>query len=622
MPHTHDHQLNIGGTAYEFDLVRDDQGSAMYQVIEEIPQYQPNLKFTQTDWIGGHGQYAFEDEDKYFEGQSIDTTQAGRMFLAPLITEVLESDDTELDSAPLGFFWFEAAGKWLCWTTGKIYIYGTKWTAATTLIAGVLGMAELSGKVYAARGASTAYAYSTDGDTWTISDLAVTTTDKYASGFLVCPNPAGTAEVIWKFIIPNTLYHAAAPINAATGTNNWSSATYVGETSNNIINIFLSADKLYVGKEDGLYWVDSDGGVHAELPDELRVNHSIDNFKYINNWQTSSYFSIQRGMAEMTTSGTYRPISPLTDIDDIGKVGDIVGITSDKDWLYVAMDEGTNTHIYKGRETLTGGGLRWEWCPWVYLGTNACSAIKTCQHTTTDRRLWFGYGTHTAYVILSDNPLADSAARFCTSGWLKMSYTYGTDPNWDKLWQSVVLEMKRYNSGVETVASSGESVQIKFRDDNDLPSAASTECVAARTSLGVDEVNLTSALHNKRISFEIWLASITNTATPVVTYFQAKGTEKPTTVRINEAYYRIGDKPSERAETIRTLLRTARTSTTLVKFADLRYGQKTSGTASGDYVWCVMMPGFPKEVEVKHEKQRQPELAVQVRLQEVSFTIS
>ena len=30
----------------------------------------------------------------------------------------------------------------------------------------------------------------------------------------------------------------------------------------------------------------------------------------------------------------------------------------------------------------------------------------------------------------------------------------------------------------------------------------------------------------------------------------------------------------------------------------------------------------PKEVEIKHEKQRQPELAIQVRLQEVSFTIS
>lgn len=621
MAHTHDHQLNIAGTAYEFNLVRDDQGSAMYQVLEEVPQYQPNLRFTQTNWAGGHGQVEHRKGDLYYEGQSIDTTQDGKIFLAPLITTVLESDDTALDSAPVGFFWAETIGKWLCFTAGKVYIYGTKWTAATTTLARVTQIVEFSGNLYAARGQETPgtwgandkYYTSADGDTWTVCAL----TDCYALGFLVAPSPDGVSENLWKFKTPNELSRTSA-IDVQ-----WESPTYVGETSNNITNMFLSADKLYVGKEDGLYWVDSGGGVHSELPDELKVNHSTDNFKYVSNWQTSTYFSIQRGMGEMTTSGTYRPVSPLTDIDDIGKIGDIVGITSDKDWIYVAVDEGTNTHIYKGREALVDNALRWEWCPWVYLGAYTCAAIRVCQHTTTDRRLWFGYTTGTTYatgyVILSDNPLADSAARYCSSGWVRMSYTYGTDPNYDKLWQSAVIEQHRVNSGAVTAASSGETVQLKYRDDTDT---SASSVISAYNTAGVVETNFSSALANKRIQFELWLASDTNTATPVVTYFQAKGVEKPTTVRIHEAYYLVGDKPSERAKTIRALLRTARTSTTLVKFADLRYGQKTSGTASGDYVWCVMMPGYPKEVEIKHEKQRAPELAIMVRLQEVSFTIS
>ena len=56
----------------------------------------------------------------------------------------------------------------------------------------------------------------------------------------------------------------------------------------------------------------------------------------------------------------------------------------------------------------------------------------------------------------------------------------------------------------------------------------------------------------------------------------------------------------------------------MIKFADLRYGDDTAGT---NYVWVVMMPGYPQEVEILHERNRQPELGIKVRLQEVSYTI-
>ena len=320
MPHTHDHELKIDSTTDQFTLIRDDQGRAMYQVIEEVPPYQVNLKFVQTDWLGGHGQFAAKTNDRYFEGQSIDTTQPGRVFLGPLITEVKENDGTTLDSAPVCFFWAETAGKWLCATAGKVYIYGTTWTAATTTLAGVLQFAEFNGIIYAALGASTKYYYSSDGSTWTQTDL----TDGYANAFLVAPNPDGTAENLWKFKTPNELSRTTDGRTEAAGGIQWESATYIGETANNITGFFVNADKLYVGKEDGLFWVDSFGGVHNEMPGELKINHSTDNFKYIANWQTSTYFSLQRGMGELTTSATFRPMGCLADIDDIGKVGDIV----------------------------------------------------------------------------------------------------------------------------------------------------------------------------------------------------------------------------------------------------------------------------------------------------------
>ena len=83
-----------------------------------------------------------------------------------------------------------------------------------------------------------------------------------------------------------------------------------------------------------------------------------------------------------------------------------------------------------------------------------------------------------------------------------MSYDYGTDPNWDKMWQSAVIET--------TGGQTGETVQIKYRDDDDT--GAGTECIAVHTTNAVHEVNFTSAIANKRVQFEIHLASNTNTA--------------------------------------------------------------------------------------------------------------
>ena len=85
------------------------------------------------------------------------------------------------------------------------------------------------------------------------------------------------------------------------------------------------------------------------------------------------------------------------------------------------------------------------------------------------------------------------------------------------------------------------------------------------------------------------------------------------------ATYAIDDSPSESAETLRDLLRTGRTSTTLIRFANLNFEEKTSGTAGTDYVNCVMEPGFPREIEIVFLDGRAPEQAIQVQLREINF---
>jgi len=82
---THDHEIVIGSTTRRLTLLRErktdgTQGKAYYSVMEEVPELLGAELFSQSDWVGGHGQYTFEDPTKYHSGQSIDTTQDGELY--------------------------------------------------------------------------------------------------------------------------------------------------------------------------------------------------------------------------------------------------------------------------------------------------------------------------------------------------------------------------------------------------------------------------------------------------------------------------------------------------------------------------------------------------------------
>lgn len=603
--HSYDHQLKIGSTTKGLRLVRDDGGRAMYQVLEDVPTYESQIKFAMTSWMGGHGQYAFGKDDIYFEGQSIDTTQDGVVFLGPLINQVGISG-ASLGANPVCFCWFAAISKLMVATATKVFWYdGTNFVEKTE-IAGetITDMIEFNGILYVALGGSTRYYYSSNGVNYTQTDL----THGYAQKFLNSPNPAGTSNMLWAFKQPNEVRSTTDGRTVADDGVQWSTPpNYIGDTSNNITNLFLVNDNLMVGREDNLFHYDSDGGVHPLMGD-LKHNRSSNNFKYITDWQTGVYFSLGNGLGEITSYDSFEPMGPLTDIDDINKTGSCVGLSSDKDFIYAAMDEGTNTHIYKGREIRRAGGLRWEWCPWIFLSTNACAAIKVVQHSSTDRRLWFGYGNYCGYVKITDNPLADSNAQFAASGWIRMSYYYGTNAYWDKLFQSIVTETAGCSNSLPVI--------VKYRADTDT----TTESLALPiTTNGVVKTDFHDDLSCKRIQFELSFATNDSTTTPEVLYFEARGIEKPETIRIHEATYTMGDTPSRKGKTIRDFLRDGRTSTSLIRFADLRYGQTTADAPN--YIWVVLMPGSPSEIEILHEKGKSPELGLHCRWQEVNFAV-
>ncbi len=498
--------------------------------------------------------------------------------------------------------------------SSDIYIWnGTHLIWKTGAIAAkISSLCEFNGVLYVAIGAGAAYYYSTDGEVYTNTDLASDRAVKFYAGLTA----AGTSNVLWKGKTPNEIASTTDGRTVAAGGQAYSSIVYIGDTSTNLTNIFSIGKDLGIGKTDNFFTYDAGGAVRPRMK-ELMNARGTDNFKYVLMWGTSVYASLINGtLMEITnynnTDQTFDIdyVGPLDDNDDIGKIGTVVGLTNDRDCLYCSTLEGTAYQIYKGKMVTDERGTRWGWCSWIYLGTNATEVCFAASHSTTDRRLWFGYGSGVAYAIITDNPTTDTAARFCPASVLQISYEYGSNPYWDKMFQYIITETKGCAAGI--------TITPKYLKDTDTSSTALT---AAITTNGVVKTELAAALSCNRISFELNFATNDSTKTAEISFFRAFGTEKPKVIgRIHDCTYRIGDMPTQRVKTIEDFFNTARASTVMIKFADHRF-RETTATA-GAYHWVTILPGYPKMTEILNEVTRAPELALNVRFLELSFTAS
>jgi hypothetical protein len=525
-------------------------------------------------------------------------------------------DTGSMSAAPVTSTWYKTTGSYFVATDTKIFEYdatNVRWIERVEFAGKTItNLCEHDSILYVAQGNADKWWYTADGYTYTQTDL----TDGYAQKFLVAPNSAGTSDRLWFYQTPNELMNTTDGRTVGGGGAQASTPAYIGDTSYNITNIFLCNDKLMVGKENGLWHYDMVGGQHP-LMTELEHNRSTTNFKYVAYYKGSTYFSLIRNCGEVTASDYLSIVGPLKDCDtSIAKVGDIVGMTSDEDFLYVSVDEGTDTHIYKGSQVVgKDGNLHWAWCSILNLLTTTTTLLKMCQSAISGSHLgllWFSYGNGMGYVDISQNPSAELVSVYSTGSplhWVRSSYFYGSNPYWDKIWQSVVVETAN--------CTASDRIYLAYRDDADT---TSTTIVASFYTNGVQELKLSSALTNKRIAIEIIFDIDAHVTTPPeVRYLELKGIEVPEVTKLHTCTFEVGDEPEIRAKTIMDYLDTARASTSLIKFADLRRGMLTSDTT---YKWVVVEPGYPRFTEVTHENSRHPEYAVECVFREVDYTVS
>jgi len=533
----------------------------------------------------------------------------------------VDATDKTFGAVPVTLCYFGTTGSTFLTTALTVweFVYSTGYwyQRATFATTAITDMVEFNQVLYLARGAAVAWEYTTDGITFTTTDL----TNASVNYFCVAPNPEATASILWCGETPNILYSTTDGRAAGAGGVALTSEGYIGDSSSAITNIFLLSDKLMIGKEDGLWHYDSAGGVSSKMP-ELRSNPSSNNFKYAEAWGENVYASLRTSVVELTPYGSISNMGPLDNIENVWKKGTIRGITVDRNFLYVTVDEGTDTHIYKGKKR----DDRWDWCPFIYVGTgNSTVSFLTPSSDERYSYLFFGVDNNCRNSIIWDNLTPNGTLTelsiLPSSAWIRFPYIYGSDPNWDKLFQTAIVEAHNIST------SNYLNVSYQKNEEGTMTTVSSNIVTPGITeniiSLNGDGATL---LVGKRFQFQITFTIGTNLVygIPYVDYVELRGLEMPEPVRIHDVTYALRDIPNgDNVKTLRDFLRTAETTTSLVKLADLRMQrQRVTGTTSTDYVWVMIEPGYPQELELRQESGMKPELLVRCRWKEVSFTVS
>lgn len=370
VPVKFDLQITVGSTTKGLMLAQS-KGVKHFQAIP-MPMFAPRTsideaKYSQRPpehemvWIqesfhGGIGQKTLKNPSEIFNNATVDTRFKGRAFLGPVWTSTTKPTTTG-NYPPLKFAWFKGELYLLC-TNGSSfeiwrYLPATatwkremiKSTPATDLIVGL-------GYIIIACGLTTKYWYSTDGQTWTQSTL---TNAEISYGCLV-------KEQLWFVKDYNNLFSCIDPSNAGT----LSTETVCGDNQYGFTSLSTGGGLLFIGKQDTLGALDSNGKYFDLLPEFKLIPHAR-NFVNPCLFNNRMYFPVRFGLIEFNlTSGEVRNVSPsyfspeLTDLP-----AQIYGTTSTPDWLYLALRDPTSTTgvgvIVAGREEYLDGEVKWRW---------------------------------------------------------------------------------------------------------------------------------------------------------------------------------------------------------------------------------------------------------------------
>lgn len=511
--------LEYSGRKVGLILAKDEAGNIIYSPAL-APNLQPQFRtgsfgYEQTpseidiplaweDFSLGCG---FEDDPNespaagprgYSHSRGIDASERTRLYLSP----ERQSLSAGIDQAPTKFYFSSSLGFYALAGTSIYYWTGGNFEEKNDASADAVNyvdIIEMDGVLYASRGGSADYKYSTDGATWT----AFTDSDNNFSYWATRGSSSADA-VLWGIKSDGTMKNTTNGQNSGVA---WSAATSAGHTSETTTGFVSISDNLYAFKREGIYAYTDDlwlGGALMNVTTNGKQPYVWGDQKvYVPYGNRLHQFD--------PVAVTIAPVFPSLAMAGHSEVnGQITAVCGDSRWLYLALKNASgNTYIIKGNPYANDGAG--EWHTFIYLGANDCNAMVVAPPSAlapsiTNPTLVIGYGTAASYYILPRSgrrPEDDGEINFDTAlGTLYTSYTGFGAMGFNKFLNSGRI----VGSGLSTT----EKIELYYQVDGGVPVS-----ILTATTSGVTSQNILTEVEYLRARAVIEMQTGSNGSTPV-----------------------------------------------------------------------------------------------------------
>lgn len=546
--------LRIG--SYGFDLAEKNAHS----VAEVDLGPTGEVQFSLPDWARGlqtvEQGLNWDKSPSYVSARGCDAAFPGQIILQPqAVTIAVASGQPAIPTAPVKQVDFTVSGTTNTYLGAGRYVYrldsNNQWTQVLDLGAGisVADMVVHGGKLVVAY--STGYRHTTDGTTWT---NVATAADRF--GVL--------GQNVWRAVRPNSLY------SASDVTSSWSSAYTVADSSFNVNSIVGLEQLLMVGKEDGIYSIDSEGVVTPFTP-ELRVyaNSNFASVRAATTFNQDYYFRTLDGIVMISgQDGQKRRVG----LDQLASpdlpTPRIIALAGDDRYLYALCANSSNDLMIL-RRNIYGA--------WHVFYWDGSSGTKQGQHLAISSALgypalFFSYfdnaSTYTTrYIRLAQfpNPRQDSNYRYDTASSLWIRFPRFVSADTPAVFDRCTIQSQNLTAGVTITP-------YYAVDGGAVTQFGST----AATGSPLSSISLGTPVSGHLWDFYVYLSTNTNTSTPVLTGISFKGQWKPQRRRVHTYYVLAAAyQPTRRAGRLRrsavdvlTDLRALRETTTYQSVVD------------------------------------------------------